>query len=530
MSILVAIDISSDTVQLVTGETTSSGSISILNVKELARSEFLPRSLSVPLSQNGEAALATNGSHREETHSIQADSTESNIAEANILNPTPEISPAEIPVRKLDLGQLLDLDIDETLAVLPSSRILYEKVSLPFRDQKKIERVLPLQIQDLVPFETEGFVVDAVSLKEISENEFDYLASLAPTEDVQEALQMLSQLGANPKTLTSKSSALTALTRLCPDYLKGSFALLLFSPSQCSFAVFVDNQLEHLRELPLQSEDPNSAQLKNVILDLRCSIAHVERTFGKQIDRVFTVGSAQLGQSIQKVLGRSCEPLDVSSFVSIDPFVTASANDLAWAVGLFASELPITTGTRVINYRQGRFAYKPTWGNFLLAFKDEWYNYFFLLLAFIAWCGYTVASGYNTLNQIEGQITKEIQKVLPGEVIPYQQEGDFVKNKVSDLEEQLESLGSLSSLTPLNSLRELSEAIGKEIDIEIDSLNIGHKSLSMRGSVLTNRMVGALQDALEKRSDRLGKVNVAPGGSVPGSTRVKFNADITFPE
>lgn len=528
MSILVAIDISSDTIQLVTGETTSSGSISILNVKELARSEFLPRSLSQSqsgaISQNGvgngEGAQGTNGSHSDGAGTI----------EAGTASPTPEVSSPEIPVRKLDLGQLLDLDIDETLAVLPSARILYEKVSLPFRDQKKIERVLPLQIQDLVPFETEGFVVDAVSLKEISETEFDYLASLAPTEDVQEALQMLSQLGANPKTLTSKSSALTALTRLCPEYLKGSFALLLFSPSQCSFAVFVDSQLEHLRELPLQNEDPNSAQLKNVILDLRCSIAHVERTFGKQIERVFTVGSPQLGQSIQKVLGRSCEPLDVSSFVSIDPFVTASANDLALAVGLFASELPVTTGTRVINYRQGRFAYKPTWGNFVLAFKDEWYNYFFLLLAFVGWCGYTVASGYNALNQIEGQITKEIQKVLPGEVIPYQQEGDFVKNKVSDLEEQLESLGSLSSLTPLNSLRELSEAIGKEIDIEIDSLNIGHKSLSMRGSVLTNRMVGALQDALEKRSDRLGKVNVAPGGSVPGSTRVKFNADITFPD
>src|SRR6187402_3168974 len=46
------------------------------------------------------------------------------------------------------LAVFSDLEIDATFAVSASSHILYSQLTFPFRDQKKIEQVAPIQVQD----------------------------------------------------------------------------------------------------------------------------------------------------------------------------------------------------------------------------------------------------------------------------------------------------------------------------------------------------------------------------------------------
>ena len=106
----------------------------------------------------------------------------------------------------------------------------------------------------------------------------------------------------------------------------------------------------------------------------------------------------------------------------------------------------------------------------------------------------------------------------------------MIEDRVSELENQLRGLGSLSSLSPLGSLKELSEAINSGLDVNLESLNIGHSRMTFTGSVPDNQAIGRLSGVLEKRADRFCEVKIDPKGKVAGSNRVKFIADLKFCE
>ncbi len=512
MAVLVALNLSTNFLEVVTGETTSPGAIQIL-----AFNKF-------PLPLNGN--LSTNGTSPSENNGH---------LHLDPLSPLPHQEPPfDTPITSTlekvitdhpSLEELLELDIDRALAVLPSRRMLFENIDLPFHDPKKVEKILPLQVQDLLPFEIDNFIVDAVSLGQKENNQYEYLASLVPSEDVSSALSVFSQLGIDPKMLTSYSSALTALAKLCPSYLTGSFGILLLDDNHCSLALFVQNELKHLRELTIEG---NGEDLQALSKDIRCSLAHIERSAHETFEKIYLVGQQDLLAQVAKFLGRPVEMLDISSYVSMDSSLDISANDIVWAVGLFASELAKPHATQLINYRQGRFAYRPIWGNLIAALREEWASFTFLSVAFLLWVGSVFFASRSTLTQIDDRIQSEVRRVFPTANIPQQGEVEFLKEEVGKLEQQLRGLGSLSSLSPLESLKALSELLGEDLDITVDSLRLRLTSIQMQGSVSSTPAVGRLQGALEKQKDRFCKVQVDPGERVPGTSRVKFKAEISF--
>ncbi len=519
MSLFVAIDVRADTVQLVSGETSAEGTIQILQVRELSRAE-IPAETSVELNAGANGGTEFTGTP---PTSDSPEGTPSDTFSGK------ENGESEDASSRFDLEELFDLEIDETFGVIPSHHILFERVNLPFSDQRKIDKVLPLQVQDLIPFDVQGFIIDAVSLGNEEEG-YDFIASLIPREEVEQTLELCSRIGANPKKLSCRASAMASLPRICPEYLTGSFGLISASDRQCSIALFVDGKLVHLRELPIHDAEHSLLDFENLCRDVRCSIAGIERSLNKRIDKLFMVGSHPVIRKLSRVIGRPAEPLDLSGFVMKDPSVPGSVNDLAWAIGLFADELPASSNgvARLVNYRQGNLAYKPTWGNLIGAFKEEWYNFALLGLIFFGWLLYSVVSAHSRLSRIEDAIEREIAQVLPGAEIPDQQEANFVRIKVEQMEEELRGLGSLSKLSPLDSLKEIHEAIPQDIDIEINSINIKYSGLELSGSVLSNVMVGRLQEALEARKGRFCNVKADSKDKIPGSMRVSFFAEVPF--
>ena len=91
-------------------------------------------------------------------------------------------------------------------------------------------------------------------------------------------------------------------------------------------------------------------------------------------------------------------------------------------------------------------------------------------------------------------------------------------------------MGSLASLSPLEALGLLSETIPKSIDIKTDSFSFSGSKILFRGSVPDNPSVGKLSGVLENRSDKICSVVVDPKGKIPGSNRIKYNAEITLCE
>ena len=116
---------------------------------------------------------------------------------------------------------------------------------------------------------------------------------------------------------------------------------------------------------------------------------------------------------------------------------------------------------------------------------------------------------------------------MPGEVVPFRREVDFLQRRVEEIETQLRDMGTLSSLSPLDSLKELTAAIDPSLDLQIDSMNIAHSRVSFNGSVIDYPAVGTLSQILKDRKDRFCDVKVDPAARTFGtSSRVKFTAEI----
>ena len=419
-----------------------------------------------------------------------------------------------------------DLDIDMTLAVSGSSKILYSQLLFPFRDQKKIEQVAPLQVQDSLPFEIDEFVLDAVVLGESKSGEYHVLGSLTPRVEVASTLSSLQAVGIDPKYLTTRASALGSLAMFCNPGLEGLQAYILVSPEQLSFAAVLNGTIVSLRELSRTMTD-----LESAVKAVACSLLSLEKSHSVETSAIYVVGTASDISYFRRMLFRPVVALDLSAVVEIAPGVEASDDAIAAALGAAAPELmPRKRGEprKFVDFRQGPFAYRRTWLALWAALKQEAvYVTFVIFWAFMWFGGRMYLSSY-ALQQVNHRIQESVHAALPNEVIPLNGEISSIQSKLDSLEDELRGMGSLSSLSPLESLKELAQAI-PGIDVVIDNVSIGYSKMTIRGSVPDNASNGKLSAALSARKDRFCSVSVDPKGKT-SDNRVGFTAEIGFCE
>jgi general secretion pathway protein L len=412
---------------------------------------------------------------------------------------------------------------DSTFAVVRGDNVLFHSVSLPFDDPKKVDQVLPFQLQDIVPFDIDSFVIDSTALKKQPSGNFEFLTSIIPEKEVASALGTLSQIGADPKVLTARCASLVGYKNVFPEQLKGSFMLLYTAVDFCAIAVYIDDNLKLLREiyLPIASHWPDIAR------QLRCSVGRLCRDAEVSIDNCFVLGRGLSLESIGQGLNMRTQRLDLREIAELDPGIEINLDEVAWALGVFADETQRNRKHRArFNFRRGPYAYRPLLQSLVNAFRDQVFYLLLFAVLLIAWAGSSFFTTYSLRTELDQRIAAEIQSVLPGESAPKGSEASFMEQQIEDLEADLLAFGSLSSLTPLNSLKELSNAIDRSINIEVDSIQIDRDRLELKGTVSDYKAVGRLNGLLEARADRFCEVTVDTKEQAFGSKRVKFSADI----
>ena len=490
MATLVAIDFSSDNALLVRGTALAGGDISLQEIRRIPEMEY----------ERDERDDALFGDSEEEVQStlLQA------------------------------ISQELSTEVDHTLALLPSEQVVFEYLSLPFHDPRRLEQVVPLQVQDALPFDVDDFVIDTLVTGQDPAGDYNILSALAPRKEVASTLQTLARFGANPKLLSTRASAILGLAQLYPEELDGNYALLVHEGERCSVAVVVDNAPRFLREIYVGSSQRPTRRTR-FFRDLRCTIQRAEKQFGIHLDDIYAVGPAEQAPELAKGLNREVQHLDLHKRVLSEH---ENPNAVPWAIGLFAAEsagkkqLPL----RPVDFRQGNFAYNPTWGNIKEAVSEDRVWLIGALCVCLLWLMTTIYTHTGKVGDIEDVLHTKVKRVFPTDYVPPGGEVDFVDSRISELESQLSGLGSISSLSPLESLKELSEAISDDIDISVEEVKILSSGLTFRGTVRDFPSVGALDNALQARKKTFCNVTVDPGRRDTRSSRVKFNAEIQYCE
>ena len=522
MSTVLAINLAPDTLTLVSAQAESTGPIRITGSKVIELREL-------QLSQG----KPTEGSNTE---------GDSPSFESGSQSESPESEhPTEKP-KRLSLYELMPELIEEesltTLATVTGKPVLYQYLSLPFNERKKLEQIVPLQVQDQLPFDLDSFVVDTVILGKNTGGQYELLTSVIAENEVRSSLETIASIGANPRVLTSGASAVAALIELFPEELEGSFALLVFSSNTCSLAIFVGGELKHIREIPYHSLQYNSPRddltraALRALADVRCSLMQVEERLAIKLSKAFVLNPPLSLTDISSQLGMDTKALALRDKLELSPGVELAESDLHWVLGLVSSELQLKrkAGVKLVDFRQGEFAYRPGFGNIMTLLKDQGFYIGAAVVMGLIWLISVLATGSAGLGKINSAITNQIQQVMPGESIPELGEVAFLNEKIDKLQEQLRGLGSLSSLSPLEALKEISTAVGPGLDVAIEGISIGHSRISLRGTVADYTTSGKLTSALESRAGRFFKVQLDTKERVAGSSRVKFTAEITLNE
>ena len=430
--------------------------------------------------------------------------------------------------------QHISTTVDAILAIIPEHRALFKLMDLPFSDQKTIQQVLPLQLQDSLPFDVDDYVVDAISTTNKQENgQFRLLTSLVPESDVVSCLSLCKRFKLDPKLITTNTACLLGIREIFPSQLVGSYIIVNMSYDLCSIATFVDDKLEFIRALHKNADNQNlNNQLNKISQEIACAIAKTFHETQKSVAKCYTLGLPKEAlHFISQEININITPLDTHEVIEIGQGVNIQHEDVLWAIGLLGEEIRQNKKhRRSINFRQGIYAYRPLLQNIAGALRNEVFYLLLILLIGITWCALSFITTYNIQSEIERSIAAELKLTIPLEVIASGAEVSSVEQKTQEIEEELRMMGSLSSISFLEILKGLTTALPESIDIKVDSIQMSKERLEIKGSVKDYKTLGKLNGTLEAQSSLFCKVTVDTKSQQFGTNRVQFSADVQLCE
>lgn len=542
MSTILAIDLLAGEARAVFGETLPEGKVRITSVERFPLpADWQVQSPSLSAAErNGslgvdESSRDASGAEASES-AVLARSGNGDIHDSGpseIGSPGDARSPGEV-------GRFAEVDVDAVLALIGTDQVFYSTQELPFDDPKKIEQVAPLQLQDVLPFEVDDFVVDSFVIGR-QNGEFRVLSSLAPQSAVAETLATLQLLGADPKLITTRASALLPLSRMLlglesnsrsDDFLGSSTLVGVLHIEQEHAALLIVRGGEPLLLRDLRWTLGGDTELFRTV---GCSIVRAEREHSLSLSRLYVLGAPAMVERAAQKIPRRVTPLDVSQFVLNGTEQPLELEQFSWSLGLLASELQrdqphlLQRGVKrqprsLVDFRQGSFAYRRLLRMIGAALQQELFYVLAAVFFGILWIGGEIYSARADLELVESRMKALVAQAMPGESAPYRAEASYIETKVSELEEQLKSMGSLSSLSPLGSLRELVLALGAGIDVTFDTVSIGSSKLTLKGSVADNQSVATLSTLLKARKESFCDVQVDSKGKT--GSRVGVTVEI----
>jgi type IV pilus assembly protein PilM len=148
------------------------------------------------------------------------------------------------------LGQLDQYDAIRSS--LPSEFIIFKELRLPFLAQDKIAKVLPYEIEPLLPFKLTDATIDFIITKRHeTDKSVEFLVAAVQNQHISNHLQLFATAGISPEVITVDLFALYGLYLKIPEYaaLQDGTALIDIGKSGTRIAYIQDGQLRLIRSL-----------------------------------------------------------------------------------------------------------------------------------------------------------------------------------------------------------------------------------------------------------------------------------------
>jgi general secretion pathway protein L len=429
-----------------------------------------------------------------------ADAEETGVAEDPI---------EQIPTYVYGLAKLLSapgVHFNAAAVNFPGKMVSSHLIEVPFTDKKKIDRIIPIEVENHVPFDVDDMVL-SYQVVEKGEASSRLLVSLAKKEDVERFLSHLKLAGLDPAILDVGPSALATATYPTCSERNGGQAIIHIGHRSTDVSLFKDGVLIAVRTLGVGyghlDMDAGPDGFVKLIRPLRQTIQRTVVNYNMPINLIELCGKASLDERLREAIAEGLAT-QVERFAPFaadfeSQVVADETNNATFALSLgLAFRLTPLIKTPQINLRQGQFRHE-TAGLFL---KQELKRFavmggiLFLLLAYNL--VYAHLEGKRQSELLREQITKVFTDTFPGE---------RVVNPVSQFRQNMELVykkyglvGYLGNgdLRALDVLRHLSKTIPKTVKIDVKKMDMTQNRLTFDGITNNFEQIDKIEAALKK--------------------------------
>ena len=411
---------------------------------------------------------------------------------------------------------------------LPLTDIMFRQVSLPFRDDNKIRKTLPFELEPLVPFAVSEIVTDYLKVHATG-----LLVAAATKKSIQDWITLVESNLGEVLVIDISSAALTSAI-LENKEAKDCGVLLDIGASSTTAVLYENGTIVQLRSLAIgcnqikaalavdMSVETKEAELEKINADYGAAGAKVSDLCSKfclelkntiefmklndimqsDLTAITLTGGGSLFSPLKKEMEKyfalPVEIIDLAGSKQIEIAVNLEGKYLPQIMNTaLATAMRAFTGNISFNFRQGEFAAK----NLRIELKEQlrWAAVVAGIIFFLAVVNFFLDYGIQAqrLNNIKKQISQIFKKNIPeaqAMVDPVQQ----LKTKLAENKKSFGLYEGARDIPVVDLLKEISGLISTSQDIVITDFSYENTTVLIKGQAINIDDVSAIKNELAK--------------------------------
>jgi type IV pilus assembly protein PilM len=470
------------------------------------------------------------------SHSVKAVELRQSFRELDVVQMRALPLPADGVLPPDELHEFLvqhALPLDGVVVALPGHRLSSRRLSFPFRDRRRLAPAVPFELEGLVPFDMDEFVLDWAVAEE-GDAGATVLAGLAPRTEVEALLERLKEAQIDPRTVEAGGPVLANLSSLFA--LPETCLLADLGHSKTTMSLLVGNRVVATRTAAFGGGDLTRA----LASEMGASEAETERA--KHEEGVFDAAGGirspgatdfldRLTRALARFLGAvtGFAPDDPSKLIlfgggahlhRLDAYLGArlglpterlqapaiGVGAAALAAGdteLFAPALALALRGSMractqMNFRQDDLAHRV---NFRRVGREFRTPLALTTVALALTCGgilTEIATENRRGDALEAEAQARYEAAFPGEKPP-RNVVSAMQQAVSDAQDRADTLGVYrGNLSALDILTEISARVPRDVDVVFEELAIDRQIVQIKGHTPAFGSVDRLRAELAK--------------------------------
>jgi hypothetical protein len=422
-----------------------------------------------------------------------------------------------------------------TSVILPQNDFLALNLDLPFADPRNLDRIIDLEVQDVVPFELEPFFVqysplgvssgDAAGTKGSNPPQhFDIHVGLLPRTLVRNVLEICKQAGLEPNVLTVPSSAIGAVYQLAREFLGVTNSAVVYSRGdEYCIAIYINGEVRVERTvyasqiIPASSPEKRREDMQFIFTALKLILASTERRYGEKIEKVYLLGRQVKGSNAHQLFGKPLEGLPIGEILKSDD----GQLGISALSAVFAQDDALASP--LSNFRSREFSFTPRIAEFIRALIGTKKSIIRAAISVAIAIAIVYGSRGYLISSYENDLIARIRDVIPNFPDEPQRVKENMMNAVNKLADELGAFGSRSKVTPADAFIEVVKSIPNNGDIAVTSIRVSGIKIQISGNAAELSPVEKFVKLLDSRKEIFSKIEYSP-------TRIgnRFNVSVTI--